>query len=331
MKIARRIPKASSRSFRTGARQCTVEDALETMRWAGESAASLTPRTIVTSGGSSGGASRMTRRAPAARCASTSARVRPREVASSTVSTPSSPQAGPGGWSFPGEQRDPAARRRRGSRPSPRPPRGSGRAACRSAAGTRRRPARRDRRPLRCGCPRARRAGGRDSARSGRSRRCRPSSCRSVYHTAGGEIRRGEWRRLGQVPEFCILRGESSLVRRLTELALSCSLSQSWRRARRREAARPRPRRAVRRHARAAQRDHGRQGRDGRPQHDHPRRGRAQGRPGPRAHGRDRRRAARPGDARRPRLRRLVRAERRGRDDRDDVGRGVRASSRGPS
>ena len=106
MKIARRMPNASCRIFAIGARQCTVEDALETMRCAGWIRSSLTPMTAVMSGASSGGASRITRRAPAARCASASARVRPRDVASRTVSTPSSPQRGTAGWSFPDEQRD---------------------------------------------------------------------------------------------------------------------------------------------------------------------------------------------------------------------------------
>ncbi len=94
MKIARRIPKASWRTAASGVTQCTVDDALEMIRCSGRRAPSLTPRTIVMSGASFGGASAITRRAPADRCASSSARVRLFEVASRTVSTPRSPHLG---------------------------------------------------------------------------------------------------------------------------------------------------------------------------------------------------------------------------------------------
>ena len=83
----------------------------------------------------------MTRCAPAARCASSSARVRPREVASSTVSTPSSPQGGMAGWSFPVSSG--IWRPRDVERPVPHgdfAP-GTGPAACRTSGGRPRAPA----------------------------------------------------------------------------------------------------------------------------------------------------------------------------------------------
>ena len=70
-------------------------------------------------------------------------------------------------------------------------------------------------------------------------------------------------------------------------------------------------------------------GRRGRPQHDHPRRGRPRVGEGPGAHRRHRGPAARQGRRDRAGLRRLVRAERQRRDDRHDVDRGV-GLPRGP-
>ncbi len=70
--MARSIPNASWRIRRIGVTPCTVDEAFETIRCSGESSRSLTPITIVMSGFSDGGASRMMRRAPAARCRSAS-------------------------------------------------------------------------------------------------------------------------------------------------------------------------------------------------------------------------------------------------------------------
>ena len=69
-----------------------VQDALEMMKsWSGSNWSSLTPTTRVASG-SWAGAEITTRVAPASRCAMAISRLVPLPVASTTTSTPSSPQ-----------------------------------------------------------------------------------------------------------------------------------------------------------------------------------------------------------------------------------------------
>jgi hypothetical protein len=86
------MPKVSSKTLATGARQLVVQEALLTSWQASFSSWSLTPSTMMasTSVGSRGGTVRITFRAPASRCGSSSLRVRNLPVASITTSTPSS-------------------------------------------------------------------------------------------------------------------------------------------------------------------------------------------------------------------------------------------------
>ena len=115
MKIARRMPNASFRILSSGVTAWTVEEAFDTIRCRLSSFSSLTPMTAMTSNVSSGGASEITRFAPAARCFSRSARARLFDVASMTVSTPRSPR---GAAARPSPRSSgPAGRRRRDSPP----------------------------------------------------------------------------------------------------------------------------------------------------------------------------------------------------------------------
>ena len=84
----RSMPKLSSRTLATGARQLVVHEALETMLCAGVRIESLTPSTMIASTSSLGGTVRMTFFAPARRWGSSLARSRRTPVASITTSAP---------------------------------------------------------------------------------------------------------------------------------------------------------------------------------------------------------------------------------------------------
>ena len=148
------MPNSAARTLRTGAAQLAVTDPAEMIRCPAPRLFSLTPTTIVASGGSSEGEQTSTREAPIPRCASRAGRVCCVSVASMTISTPSARQSGAAGaCGSAGEAGGRAGRSHgRRSRAGPhggRSARESDRGECRNAAGTRGSPDRSGRRSRR--------------------------------------------------------------------------------------------------------------------------------------------------------------------------------------